>query len=180
MYTLNTRPDPTTGISPYQIMFGAKSRSLHNVTPYLEYDHFQMQRARQTIHSKVLQHHRKLLQQRSLEPPAPLEIGTSVKVVKPTQYRSKTQYTATGPYTVVKKIGSSTYQLQHDLTKELITVPRQWIQPFRMRSTFPEGGSQRVNTEPSDSQLRKTDEEEAQKNDTEMVINEEEEKRMKP
>ena len=77
-YMFNTRANPQTGISPYQILFGLKPRSLHNTSPFLEYDHREMQQARQVLNQVVQEHSLKKLRERSVPPPPPFAIGDKV------------------------------------------------------------------------------------------------------
>ena len=82
-YMINSRPNIETGISPYEIMFGRKPCTLHNITPHLEYNHEQMLKVRDVIEETVREHHRKNLQRLARPPPEPLLVGQLVKVVKP-------------------------------------------------------------------------------------------------
>ena len=141
-YMMNSRPNIETGISPYEIMFGRKPRTLHNVTPYLEYNHEQMLKVRDAVEETVREHHRKKLQRAARPPPEPLEVGQLVKVVKPHPRRPKYRYPAMGPYRITKRISTSGYELEHTVTKSKMQAPSYWLQIIKTREEDGESGTQ--------------------------------------
>jgi hypothetical protein len=136
-YMMNTRPNLDNGITPYEILFGMKPRSLGNVTPFLEYNHADMTKLRSTLNEMITSHqHQKILDSMKTKP-LPLEIGAKVKLVKKYPLRSKLKTPALGPYTVMEQIGTSGYRIQHDISGNEIEAPREWLQTFIVRK---EGG----------------------------------------
>ena len=138
-YMFNTRPKPETGISPYQILFGLRPRTLHNTSPFLEYDHAEMKHIRHTLNQVVQEHHMKQLQARS-KPPAPMfRVGEKVILNREFPRRAKRYFPAMGPYEVTGVVGNSGYHLRHvDTGKEKKNVSRSHLYSFTERR----GGSE--------------------------------------
>ena len=132
-YMMNTRPNVDTGISPYEIIFGRKPRTLWNVTPYLEYDHGQMTKLRESIEEMVRQNRQQRIQRATRPERQPLEKGQLVKLVKPFPRRPKYRHPAMGPYRVVKRLATSGYLVEHTRTRKQREVPSYWLQPLKLR-----------------------------------------------
>ena len=118
-YMFNTRPNVETGIPPYEIVFGLKPRSLHNTTPFLEYNHAEMKKLRGTLNEVVRSHQLKKLHARSTTPPRMFEVGDRVIINRQFPRRPKHLFPATGPYEITSKVGTTGYHLRHVTTGEV-------------------------------------------------------------
>ena len=118
-YMFNTRPNIETGIPPYEIVFGLKPRSLHNTTPFLEYDHTEMKKVRATLNDVMRNHQLKKLHARSKPPPQMFQVGDKVIINRQFPRRPKGLFPATGPYEITSTIGTTGYNLRHVNTGEV-------------------------------------------------------------
>ena len=132
-YMMNCRPNIDTGISPYEVLFGRKPRSLTNVTPFLEYDHREAIKLRNAVDAMVLLHRQQRIKSTGKIAPESFKIGQKVKVVKHFPKRAKHRFPTLGPYTVMKKISTSGYLLKHDISGKTMETPSLWIQPLHTR-----------------------------------------------
>lgn len=158
-YALNTRETPPLEISAYERVFALTPRPLHNVTPFLEYDHEAMNRARSSLND-VLRKYQQQLQAAAATPPPPkLEIGNKVLLVQPFPRRSKSLHPAHGPYTITQLFGETGALVKHDITQRERRVPRRWIRLFITRKGGRRVGDDETKQNDKDDDKMETDNE---------------------
>ena len=164
MYMINARPSLHTGISPYEILFGMKPRPLHNTTPFLEYDHEEMQNIRKLLNEEINAYLQDARNQRATLPPPPLKPGQWVKMVRRFPLSPGYLHPGKGPYVVTQRLGKAGYQIKHVETGKVIEAPRNHLFPFARREedgkTPPTDQQQHQPMETEDKAAEEVEEEE--------------------
>ena len=157
---MTTRPNVQTCITPYEVLFARKPRTLWNVSPYLEYDHDQMLKLRAAVDDAVKHQQWTKVQSTGQRTIPPLEVGQLVKLVKPFPRRPKYQSPALGPkyrspalgpYRITKQLSTTGYEVQHVVTNKKVEAPIYWLQPLQTRDKDGEPGPAEA-TEPTNLQ----------------------------
>jgi len=156
-YIINSRPNLESTISPYEALFGMFPRPLANVSPFLEYNHDDMQTLRDSIRATVKQYTDQKLHAAAQPRAPPFQPGDLVKLVRTNRHdQAKLLHRASGPYKVIEPLASSGYRLQHTvLTDKFVDAPREWIQVFHSRKG---DGQDRDVTESETSVLNESNE----------------------
>lgn len=161
MYMYNTRENPETGISPYEVVFGLKPRPLHNTTPFLEYNHEDMVKLRDAVRSAYKDYQLQKLRKRfNLQPPK-LKVGDLVILTRNFPLRGKHLPKGQGPFKVIETIGTTGYKLQHTITGKVMDspVPRVQLSKFVDRE---EDGDQVMQSPDANKEVEEEEEEIAQ------------------
>jgi len=131
-YALNTRPNESTLLTAYDILFGMKPRTLLDNSVLEDYNPETMRLIRRDIKNLVDQATKEKQFRASKIPPLPIERGSQVLVLR-AKPGSKTLLPASGPFNVKRILGNTGLIIQHPTTKNIYRVSRRLVRPFHVR-----------------------------------------------